>query len=322
MSKEKLSIAILAYNHEKFIQRTLDGIFLQEVNFDFKVYVNDDGSKDKTAEIIRTYCGRYPDKIIFFENKENKGQMNGIMNFLNHAQGEYLSICDGDDYWTNRKKLQTQIDFLDTNTDYVASCHDAEIISDSEDYNSSRASHQTKKHFKYISQFTTYRSAVIENWELLNGITYIQNCTLIWRQFDIKPYMHLFQSVKFNLDWIFNVVVSIQGKIQYINEPWAIYTDHAASRTKNNYFFDYYFDKVKTLHQMMRLSFFKPACHRRHLYSLLAKQYNDLLEGVSGGRKTKKMMREFRRKYIWYSILSIWEHQKYFLEKQDEMISR
>lgn len=322
MLNEKLSIAVLAYNHEKYIAKVLDGILAQDVNFNYKVYINDDASTDTTVKIIQSYQLRYPDKIKLFENKENKGQLTGIMNFLNNAKGEYLTLCDGDDYWINNNKLQTQLDFLDTHPEYIASCHDAEIISEVTENALELVSLQTKKQYKYISQFTTYRSNQIENWALLNGITYIQNCTLVWRKFDLKPYMHLFQSVKFNLDWIFNAVVSTQGKIQYINEAWAVYTDHTSGRTKNNYFFDYYLDKIKTLHQMKELPFFKPSYNRRHLYVLLAKQYNDLLEGASGGRKTKSMMNSFRLKFIYYSVLSIWVQQKYFKEKFGEMILR
>lgn len=313
MKKNKLSIGILTYNHERYIAKVLEGIFSQEVDFSYLVYINDDASTDSTIQIIAAFQARYPDQIILFSNLTNRGQLNGIMNFLAHADGEYLTICDGDDYWTYPCKLQQQIDFLDSHPEYVASCHDAEIVSDAIDGKNSVAQLQTKSQFKFISQFTTYRGVDIEHWELLTGVTYIQNCTLVWRRFDLTEYMHLFTSVQFNLDWIFNSVVSIQGKVQYINEPWAVYSDHSAGRTKNNYFFIYYFDKIKTLKLMLKMKHFQPACHRRHLYTLLTKQYNDLIEGVSDGRKTRKMMVKFQLGYLFYSLLSVWEHLRYFM---------
>lgn len=316
---EKFSLLILAYNHENFISKILDGVLKQKVNFKYTIYVNDDASSDKTVEIIKRYIEKYPDKIILLENKVNNGQFNAVNLFLNQVNSEYLSICDGDDYWSNEDKLQTQIDFLDENKDYIASCHDAKIVSEIEETNTGISKLQTKKHYKSISQFTTYRGNEIENWELLLGITYIQNCTLIWRKFDITPYKHLFSTVKFNLDWIFNLVLSMEGRIQFINEQWAVYVDHSNGRTKSNYFYNYYFDKIITLHQLKEIPFFKPTWNRRHIYSLLAKQYNDLLEGVSGGQKTKKQVKLFRRKYMYYSFLSVWEHAKYFKEKREDM---
>lgn len=321
--EEKVSIGILAYNHEKFMAQTLDGIFAQQVDFPFTVYINDDASTDATVAVILGYMDRYPGRIVLFENEQNRGQMNAVNNFLAHMRGEYMVICDGDDYWTYEGKLREQVSFLDAHPDYVAACHDARIESDMAETDSVAANRQTKKQYKYISQFTTYRGSRIEPGELLEGITYIQNCTLIWRRFDPSPYLHLFRSVKYNLDWIFNFVLSLRGYIHYRNEPWAVYRDHASGRTKNNLFFEYYFDKIRTLHQMKTLSYFEHWGTRRILYALLAKQYNDLqFAATDGGRKTKKQMRGFRCRYLYYSLLSVWGHYRFFRKNREELMSR
>lgn len=54
-SQVMVSICCAAYNHEKYIRRTLDGFVSQVTNFKYEVIVNDDASPDKTAEIIREY---------------------------------------------------------------------------------------------------------------------------------------------------------------------------------------------------------------------------------------------------------------------------
>lgn len=322
MENELVSIGILAYNHAHFMERVLDGIFAQQVSFGLKVYITDDGSQDQTAAIIKQYQSRFPGKIVLFEHAENKGQFAGIDNFIRNAQGKYLCLCDGDDYWIWPHKLQAQVDFLEQHPDYIASCHDAEIRRETTGEGGSIAALQTKAGYKTISQFTTYRGRAIESWELMNGITYIQNCTLLWRRVDLEPYRQLFTSVKFNLDWLLNLVLSMHGKIQYINEAWAVYSDHASGRTKNNYFFNYYFDKIKTLKQLRKLDFFRPLYNRRHIYVLLAKQYNDLLEGTSGGVKTKGFMLRCIFWYGYYSMVSAGVHVRYFLKQREEMRKR
>ena len=55
------------------------------------------------------------------------------------CKGEYISLCDGDDYWTDPLKLQKQISFLETNTEYVM--HSANAMQISTDFFSHSAIH-------------------------------------------------------------------------------------------------------------------------------------------------------------------------------------
>jgi len=56
-----LSVCCIAYNHEPYIVRCLEGIMAQQTTFRFEVIVHDDASSDNTAAIIRQYVSRYPD---------------------------------------------------------------------------------------------------------------------------------------------------------------------------------------------------------------------------------------------------------------------
>ena len=58
-----VSVRCLAYNHEPYIRKALDGFIMQKTNFPFVVVVHDDASTDKTADIIREYESKFP-KII------------------------------------------------------------------------------------------------------------------------------------------------------------------------------------------------------------------------------------------------------------------
>lgn len=134
MKNPIVSISCITYNHEPFIRECLDGFLMQETNFPFEVLIHDDASTDKTAEIIRSYETKYPDiikPIYQTENQWSKG-IRGInirFNF-NRAQGKYIALCEGDDYWTDPLKLQKQVDFLEENPEYVMTGHDAFIINE------------------------------------------------------------------------------------------------------------------------------------------------------------------------------------------------
>lgn len=122
MKTPLVSISCTTYNHAHYIRRCFDGFLTQQCDFSFEVLVHDDASTDGTQEIIREYHHMYPElfkPIYQKENQYSKG-VRGIMIRYNfpHAQGKYIALCEGDDYWTDPLKLQKQVDFLEGNTEY------------------------------------------------------------------------------------------------------------------------------------------------------------------------------------------------------------
>lgn len=123
MEKEKTMVSILcsAYNHEKYIEETLESFVNQKTNFEFEVIINDDCSTDNTAKIIKEYQIKYPNiikPIYQEENQYSKGKRMTIDILLPLAKGKYFALCEGDDYWVDENKLQKQVDFLEKNSDY------------------------------------------------------------------------------------------------------------------------------------------------------------------------------------------------------------
>ena len=122
-----VSVCIQTYNHENYIKKCLDGILSQETNFTFEILIGEDASTDKTREICIDYAKKFPDKIkLILHHRANNikihGNPSGRFNFLYNifsASGKYIAFCDGDDYWIDNQKLQKQVDFLESNEDYV-----------------------------------------------------------------------------------------------------------------------------------------------------------------------------------------------------------
>lgn len=130
-----VSISCITYNHAPYIRQCLDGFMMQQTNFAFEVLIHDDASTDGTTEIIKEYEAKYPDVIKPIYEEENqwvKGRKGSALFNFPRAKGKYIALCEGDDYWTDPLKLQTQVDFLEQNLDYTMCFHSAEIISNVE----------------------------------------------------------------------------------------------------------------------------------------------------------------------------------------------
>ena len=127
-SQPVVSICCITYNHENYIKDALNGFLIQETDFPIEILIHDDASKDRTADIIREYEAKYPKivkPIYQTQNQFSQGKrMNPEFNFI-RAKGDYLALCEGDDYWVDSRKLQKQVHFLTSNPSYVLTFTDA-----------------------------------------------------------------------------------------------------------------------------------------------------------------------------------------------------
>ncbi len=134
----KVSVSIITYNHEKFVAQAIESILMQEVDFEYEIIIGEDDSSDRTREIVQTYKEKHPQKIRLFLNDRSNviyidgratGRWNWINN-LNHAQGQYIALLEGDDYWTSSYKLQKQVDYLDSHPECSMCFHSTRVISE------------------------------------------------------------------------------------------------------------------------------------------------------------------------------------------------
>lgn len=116
-NKPKVMVMVSAYNQENYIGEALESIIRQDVNFSIKILVQDDASSDRTADIIKDYASRYPDKIkaVLYEENQYRQGRGGFFRIWPMLEGEYIAFLDGDDYWTDANKLRSQVEFMDKN---------------------------------------------------------------------------------------------------------------------------------------------------------------------------------------------------------------
>ncbi len=106
-----VSVVIMTYNQENFIQQAIDSALAQKTDFEFEILVGDDCSTDGTGAICAEYQRRHPDKIRFITADRNVRKLGGNGTRLRYlARGEFLAPLEGDDYWTDTEKLQKQIE--------------------------------------------------------------------------------------------------------------------------------------------------------------------------------------------------------------------
>ena len=115
----KVSVLMLAYNQQQYVDEAIRSVVLQETDFDYELIIGDDGSSDATAERCREWQQRYPDRIRLLDHSDNVGLARNFVRTYREATGRYIAICEADDFWTDRHKLQIQADFLDSHTEYA-----------------------------------------------------------------------------------------------------------------------------------------------------------------------------------------------------------
>ncbi|MCR5617600.1 MAG: glycosyltransferase family 2 protein [Clostridiales bacterium] len=96
MIEEKVSVIIAVYNTERYLEKCLDSVMSQDYE-NIELVLVDDGSTDKSLEIMEGYRNRYPDRITVLR-KENGGQASARNLALGKITGTYLTFMDSDDY--------------------------------------------------------------------------------------------------------------------------------------------------------------------------------------------------------------------------------
>jgi len=119
MNSVKVTVCCITYNHEKYLRNCLDSLISQETTFDYEILIHDDASTDGTSDIIKEYSNKFSNikSIIQTENKYSKGisPLRDILFPL--AKGKYIAMCEGDDFWCDRKKLQKQYEIMESNNE-------------------------------------------------------------------------------------------------------------------------------------------------------------------------------------------------------------
>lgn len=108
--KPKVSVVMTVYNEEDWIRRSVISV-LNQTYEDFELVIVNDGSTDRTREILES---EFSDRRIKIFNRENRSRVKALNQAVNVSMGEYIAILDADDYCLP-ERLKKQVEFLDRN---------------------------------------------------------------------------------------------------------------------------------------------------------------------------------------------------------------
>ncbi|MCJ2058663.1 glycosyltransferase [Methylobacterium sp. J-048] len=207
-----VSVLCITYNQARFIRQTLDSILGQVTDFPFELLVGDDRSSDGTAEIIADYAARHPNLVAVLRS-ENLGPNKNFADLTARARGEYVAICEGDDYWTDSSKLQRQVEFLRANPEFTLCFHPVRVL-----YEDMPGVEEIYP--KHSSPQPSLSDLVAHNFVQTNSVLYR------WRYHGEEPF-RLDEGIAPG-DWYVHLMHAEVGRIGFLPQVMAVYRKHAA----------------------------------------------------------------------------------------------
>lgn len=203
----KVSVCMVTYKHEKFIENSIKGILMQECDFEIELILANDFSPDNTDEIIQNILNTHPRSSIinYIKQEKNIGMMPNFISALEQCKGKFIALCDGDDYWTDRFKLQKQVDFLESNSDYTLHFHNAyDVRADS-------------KKLMILSR----EESEVTSREIIKKKMDIPTLAMVFPRYILAEKMNILKNARAG-DRVLEILCVINGKAYYENEVMGI----------------------------------------------------------------------------------------------------
>lgn len=196
------------YNGEKFIRKQLDSIFDQTYQ-NILVYVRDDGSTDRTLDIINEYC---ISKNIVVNKGKNVGAKNSFIEAICSApDADYYALADQDDLWFP-EKVEVAVEKLKASDDLPAMYHSSLILIDENDQRIGQKGVYVKRPFLEGETHPVV------------GCTVVFNCALMKLLKKYKP-------INFPMHdaWIHRLCQAVNGEIVFDSNSYIGYRQHSSN---------------------------------------------------------------------------------------------
>ena len=211
-SEVRVNVIVPTYNHAPYIRAALDGILAQEADFRWDVTVLEDLSTDGTREIVESYRDLHPDRLFAVLATENGKYMPALARAIDSCGADYIALIEGDDKWTDPRKLQRQVQLLETHPDCALSFHNVEIWSEADGRTLGNSNSPEEPPFSDLE-------------DLLKG-NFIRTCSVMIRRESVVPLPEWFERMAFG-DWPLFLLALRNGRAAYVPDLMACYRQHA-----------------------------------------------------------------------------------------------
>ncbi|MFV0541269.1 MAG: glycosyltransferase [Aestuariibaculum sp.] len=214
-----LSVHILTYNCEKYIEATLKSVLAQKTTFKFEIVIGDDHSNDGTNQILSCYAQQYPKLIRYKQNEQQLGILKNFKATLDRCNGIYVFDIAGDDLLKHENVLQKLVDHLskDKTLGFVDSGYD-------EYYEKQKKNVPFANKFAIQSHNRQYKELLLLGKIFPVGVCY--NKQALYDFVDFETYIN--QSISFE-DYPILVDLAMHTNYGKINESLHIYRIHNKS---------------------------------------------------------------------------------------------
>lgn len=126
-----VSISMPTFNQKQYIEKAVVSCLSQKTSFPFQLVISDDCSTDGTVDILKKFAAQHNNiKLILHEKNCIYKNYTDLYDSL---RTKYVAFCDGDDFWTDDHKLETQVSFLEAHPDFSVSAHKTEVLMEGTD---------------------------------------------------------------------------------------------------------------------------------------------------------------------------------------------
>lgn len=209
--KARVTVISLAYNVGPYIAQAIAGVVGQKADFGIRLIIAEDNSTDGTLAAARQWQARYPGIITVLHNGHNLGLQANFMSAYSHCDTEYVAICDGDDYWFDRHKLQTMVNYMDAHSECAV------------------AFHRVINYYEYdrSKSLSNGGQRSITTVEDLARSNYITNSSVIYRRDNLPVLPGWMAEIK-SCDYAMHILNACHGNIRYFSRPMGIYRQHGS----------------------------------------------------------------------------------------------
>lgn len=300
---EQIDILLATYNGEKYLKEQLDSILSQTYS-NFRLIISDDCSKDATREILKEY-EKKDDRIKVYYQEKNLGYVKNFEFLLTKVENEIYALSDQDDIWLKDKIEKTYKKLKETDSDLVFT--DLEVVDEN-----------LKTIFESYNDYMLL-SRKIKKYQNSYKMQYLYNCitgcTLMSKKSFIKKIIPIPTDSKYVIHdtWI-GLIVSLKGKISYLDEKTIKYRQHGKNQVGTDKISHKFakIEEVRNLFIDVKLNLFKTYVNNNEIFTDELKKQNREALKYFEMLKNKKHM-NFRKWSIFHKLYKT-ETFKYYIE--------